>query len=194
MGGLYLSMLAPPGPEASALVPLASGGALAEAIARRWGITIRVKWPNDLLIPGPPGASRKLGGVIADRIVGPAGPVAVLGVGINVRRPTDGWPPLRPLAAVALDEVLDRSPTVAEVESVVAPSLEGVGVELSSDVGRRAAVDRSRRLLHGVGRLVLLDGRPAGRIRGLADDGALELEVDGEPMTIRAGDLTVVEP
>ncbi len=194
VGGLYLSALVRPGPAESALVPLASGGAIAEAIGQRWDVPIRVKWPNDLLIPGPPTASRKLGGVIADRIVGPAGPVAVVGVGINVRRPLAGWPPLRPLVAVALDEVLDVGPTVEEVESVVVPALERVGTELTSNHGRQAALDRTRRLLHGLGKYALLDGRPVGQIRGLADDGALELELDGEPMTIRAGDLTVVEP
>jgi biotin-(acetyl-CoA carboxylase) ligase len=194
-GGLYVSMLEPSGPTESSLLPLAIASAVADACERSWAVRPRLKWPNDLIQVGPPGPSRKLGGVIVDRIERAGGErVAVVGVGINVRTPAEGWPATQPLAAVALDALAPPGPEVAEVEVVVAAAVDEAAADLDTSAGRRAAVERCRRLLWGVGESALVDGQPAGRIRRLADDGALELDRDGEPMTIRSGDLTVLSP
>jgi biotin-(acetyl-CoA carboxylase) ligase len=188
-------MLVPPGPKDSSLLPLAITGAVADACERSWALQPRVKWPNDLVVLGSPGPVRKLGGVIVDVIERSKGErVAVVGIGLNVQTPSGGWPDTRPLAAVGLDALLPAVPAVSEVEVVVAAAAEEAAADLDTPAGRRAAVERCRRLLCGAGRLVLVDGQPAGRIRGLADDGGLEVDRDGEPMTIRAGDLTVLDP
>lgn len=89
--GLYMSVLLAPGratvpDRATALVTLAAGVALAEAVETATGLGPGIKWPNDLLI-----GRRKLAGILADGIVGQAPPASrpsvsqvVLGYGINV--------------------------------------------------------------------------------------------------------------
>jgi len=188
-------MLVEPGPAGSSLLPLAVGGAIAGAVDRAWGLRPRLKWPNDLVVPGAPGPTRKLGGILVDGVEGPrATRIAVVGVGLNVRTPSGGWATTRPIPAVGVDELLPAGPSVDEVEVVVAAAIEEAAADLGTPDGRRAAIDRCGRLLYGVGRSALVDGRLAGTIRGIAPDGALELDRDGEPMTIRAGDLTVLDP
>jgi BirA family transcriptional regulator, biotin operon repressor / biotin---[acetyl-CoA-carboxylase] ligase len=194
-GGLYVSVLVAPSPAGSSLLPLAVGASVAERLEREWKIAPQLKWPNDLVIPGTPGPPRKLGGVIVDVIEGaPAGRVAVVGVGLNVRTPPGGLPSTRPLAPVSVDELVPTPPTVDDAERAVVSAVEEGAAALAGVEGRRTSLERCRRLLYGVGRSVLVDGRPAGRIRGLAEDGTLEVDHDGEPMTIRAGDLTVLDP
>lgn len=61
---------------------LASSVAAARAVARHCPHAVGIKWPNDLLLRG-----RKLGGILIERIhPGAGGPVALIGIGINVRQ------------------------------------------------------------------------------------------------------------
>ena len=94
--GLYVSALFTPRLPAAALeLSLAAGLAAWDAIREVAGITVDIRWPNDL-VTRPTGReadqSRKLGGVLVDAAVTPAGdpggaPMlrhAVIGIGINV--------------------------------------------------------------------------------------------------------------
>ena len=82
--GLYVSILLRPNTPATALpmLPLIAGLAAASAIKEVSGLTVDLRWPNDLLI-GP----RKTGGILvearteADKIAH-----AVIGIGINVHQ------------------------------------------------------------------------------------------------------------
>jgi BirA family biotin operon repressor/biotin-[acetyl-CoA-carboxylase] ligase len=82
--GLYVSVLLRPEWTARRLplLPLAAGLAAGAAVSAHAGITIDLRWPNDLLI-GP----RKVGGILAeakteaDRVA-----FAVVGIGINVHQ------------------------------------------------------------------------------------------------------------
>jgi biotin-(acetyl-CoA carboxylase) ligase len=188
-------MVVATGRDPTPLLSLGVGGTIAAQFGLCWNLACRLKWPNDLVISGPGGPTRKLGGVIVDTLDDRAdGRVAVVGVGINVRTPAEGFPATRPLSAVGLDELVPECPSLAAVERVVVPAIETVAAELTTTSGRHDLLDRCAGRLFGIGRSALVDGRPSGRIRGLAADGALELDLDGEPMTIRAGDLTVLDP
>jgi BirA family biotin operon repressor/biotin-[acetyl-CoA-carboxylase] ligase len=80
--GLYVSLVLAPGrarlaPErALALLTLAAGVALAEAVELVTGLAAVIKWPNDLFV-----GRRKLAGILAERVTRDA---VVLGYGINV--------------------------------------------------------------------------------------------------------------
>ncbi len=82
--GLYVSVILrlPLSPSQLPLLPLAGGLAAAEAIRIGSGLTIDLRWPNDLLI-GP----RKTGGILAEAQTD-SGLLsfAVLGIGINVHQ------------------------------------------------------------------------------------------------------------
>jgi BirA family biotin operon repressor/biotin-[acetyl-CoA-carboxylase] ligase len=64
------------------LLSLATGLAAQSAIRRSAGITIDIRWPNDLMI-----AEKKCGGILVETSVEPSGQLrhAVIGIGINVR-------------------------------------------------------------------------------------------------------------
>src|SRR5580765_397519 len=87
--GLYVSVLLAPSravrtPErATALLTLAAGVALAEAVERVTGLAPDIKWPNDLLV-----GKRKLAGILAEGVASqtpvPSLQSVVLGYGLNV--------------------------------------------------------------------------------------------------------------
>jgi BirA family biotin operon repressor/biotin-[acetyl-CoA-carboxylase] ligase len=82
--GLYASvLLRTPIPAVRLpLLPLAAGLAAAEAIRSVAGLTIDLRWPNDLMI-GP----RKVGGILVEsKISGGAAELIVVGIGINVHQ------------------------------------------------------------------------------------------------------------
>lgn len=59
-------------------LPLLAGLAV-DLTVRDCGVDSRLKWPNDVLVDG-----RKISGILLERAEGPAGPAAVVGMGLNV--------------------------------------------------------------------------------------------------------------
>jgi BirA family biotin operon repressor/biotin-[acetyl-CoA-carboxylase] ligase len=59
-------------------LPLLAGYAVDKAL-KALGFEAAVKWPNDVLLDG-----RKVAGILVERVETPAGPAAVIGVGVNV--------------------------------------------------------------------------------------------------------------
>lgn len=188
-GSLYVSVIVPLAPEHPTLLPLALGAAIAGALESRWEVRPRLKWPNDLLLVDGGGRARKLGGVLVDAVDGRG--TAVAGVGVNVRDPPGGYSPDRAPRATSLAEWVRPCPSVDEVEATVV----GASLRAAESLSGAAGTDEIRRAcearLFGRGRRATIDGRPAGTIVGLGPEGELLLEVDGERMTIRAGDLRV---
>ncbi len=78
---LTLSVLVRPDVNAARWpwLPLLAGVVTAEAVRSTTDLDATVKWPNDVLVD-----HRKLAGVLVERVDTPAGPAAVLGVGVNV--------------------------------------------------------------------------------------------------------------
>lgn len=64
-------------------LPLLTGHTLARAL-RGAGYDAGVKWPNDVLLADPSGESRKVAGILVERVDTATGPAAVVGVGLNV--------------------------------------------------------------------------------------------------------------
>jgi BirA family biotin operon repressor/biotin-[acetyl-CoA-carboxylase] ligase len=88
--------------QLAAIVSLAMAEA-AEDVARLAPGTIRLKWPNDLVVAGPAasggGAIRKLAGVLGEtQGAGTADPRAAIGIGVNV-----DWDPAAFPASLAAD-------------------------------------------------------------------------------------------
>jgi BirA family biotin operon repressor/biotin-[acetyl-CoA-carboxylase] ligase len=93
---------------------LATGVAVAEALAVGFGLPARLKWPNDVLVGG-----RKIAGVLMEsRLAGLADPVTtIIGIGMNLRQRLFAGA-LRDLAtSVALEtgRPADRDATLAVV-------------------------------------------------------------------------------
>lgn len=67
-------------------LPLLAGVALVEAL-RAHDVPAGLKWPNDVLL-----GDAKVAGILAERIDTPAGPAAVLGIGLNVTTTAEELP------------------------------------------------------------------------------------------------------
>lgn len=82
--GLYISFLLRPEMARTKLplISLATGVAVADAIARITGINVGLKWVNDIVYSG-----KKLGGILAEMApdAATAKPALVIGIGINLR-------------------------------------------------------------------------------------------------------------
>ena len=194
-GGLYLSIVLSSPSPAEPLLPLALGAGLAETFGDGANSPIRVKWPNDVLVVPPVGRSRKLAGILVDRIPSPTlESAAVAGIGVNVSVDPGSYPRSMASSIVGLAELISPAPTLELVErNVVSTVLETVE-RLRDPSGRAETLGLCRRLLWGVGLPAEIDGRPVGRIVALGEAGELWVEEDGDRVPIRAGDLRVVEP
>jgi BirA family biotin operon repressor/biotin-[acetyl-CoA-carboxylase] ligase len=95
-------------------VSLAMTGA-AEDVAGLPTGTIRLKWPNDLVVVAADGGVRKLGGVLGETDgLGTSNPWAIVGIGVNADWPEDDFPPdlhatMTSLRAAAGDRPIDAA-------------------------------------------------------------------------------------
>jgi BirA family biotin operon repressor/biotin-[acetyl-CoA-carboxylase] ligase len=106
--GLLVSVLLRPAidPAATALLPLLTGLALAEALDAVAAVHVRLKWPNDLLVDG-----HKLGGILTERA--PDGAV-VVGFGINVSTRREELPTADATSVALAGGNAEREPLLAE--------------------------------------------------------------------------------
>jgi BirA family biotin operon repressor/biotin-[acetyl-CoA-carboxylase] ligase len=178
--------------ERLALLTLAGGVAAARA-AEAGGISLGLKWPNDLIAVD--GTGRKIGGVLAEPRSDSDGWSVVLSMGINVNALADDFPEaLRPRAAslrVVAGHPVPREEFLVELTRSLARvygHLEG------GDTG--ALLDDWRRYEAVLGRTVRVRGGTAeieGVARDVGGDGALIVRLEsGAELEVRAGDLEVV--
>ena len=161
-------------------LPLLAGLALAQAVEERFGLATLVKWPNDLLH-----RDRKLAGVLCLARTRPPQPArALVGMGVNCNQRY--FPPELAGKACSLAGLLDREVALPELLADVLAALK----QALSDGDWRA---RLQRRLYGVGReaSIVQDGGPplAGRMLGVAEDGALLLESAGQIQPVYSGEL-----
>lgn len=167
----------PPPASLSFVAALAVYAAAAGRIARP--SSLRLKWPNDILLSGA-----KFCGILLER----EGDCAVVGVGVNLA----GAPKLADRATVALSDLgtaPDRDLFAADLAASFATELERW-----RSYGTGPLFSRWQAAAHQVGtRLAVHDdkgGRVCGSYLGLAEDGALCLAVDdGTTRVIHAGDV-----
>jgi BirA family biotin operon repressor/biotin-[acetyl-CoA-carboxylase] ligase len=206
--GLYMTALvAPPIPMQSALsLSIRVAIAAQSALSTLYGLTvpdkIDIRWPNDLMLRGKDGHSRKVGGILIDTASNPARPdapatlrYAIIGIGINlnhtsfpaelesiatsIRRETpQPAAPLRrePLAAAIL---LALDAEVQALTSNPEPQTYNLSQYSTWITGKRIRVEPR-------------DGLPGytGTTAGLGPGGFLLVDGDdGQPHTVLSGGL-----
>ncbi len=191
-GGLYLSVVLASPADPSTLLPLGVGARLADDLGRTYGRRLAVKWPNDVLATDDGPTPRKLAGVLVDRVPSPRyGFAAVVGVGVNVATAPDGCPPAPGDAPAARAPRSAPPPPLRDVEALVGAAVGGTARSLGEADGAARVRALTRAYLYGVGLRAVLDGRPAGTIAALGDEGELLVDREGDRVAIRAGDLRV---
>jgi len=186
-GGLYLS-IALPLDDAGAL-PLV-GPSIACAVAgwlrARFGVDVRIKWPNDWLAGG-----RKLGGMLLERVRDPQGrTVVIAGIGLNaflVPRVPDRivFPPT---ALVEWADLSGEEPECLcrELCAVVAP-VASLTPANGPDL-RQSLVQWSATLGQVVTVSLPSGGRIFGTAEDLAPDFSLCIRTGGRVVRVQAGD------
>ncbi|WP_210650405.1 biotin--[acetyl-CoA-carboxylase] ligase [Nocardioides sp. SYSU D00065] len=178
-------------PSAWSWLPLLTGYAVQAALADRLP-EIALKWPNDVLVDDGSGVGRKVCGILVERIETEQGPVAVVGVGINVDQTLDELP-VAAATSVALEtgEPVERTGLLAQVLG----SLHGLqGLLDDTEALRGAYADVCVTLGRTVD--VHLPGGDVRRGEALDIDatGALVVGTDGGTLTVAAGDVVHVRP
>ncbi len=196
--GLYVSVVLAPGRarvdhrRAIALLTLAAGVALSEAIEVATGLRVDIKWPNDLVV-----SRRKLAGILAEagapiQAAGEKEPdFVVLGYGINVG-PMAYPAELRDRATSLETELgrhIDRAPLFVETLARLCRRYEDLldgrfDAILESWRDRSPASRGARVRWHGP------SGPQAGVTAGIDDWGALLVRVEDRVERIVAGELT----
>jgi BirA family biotin operon repressor/biotin-[acetyl-CoA-carboxylase] ligase len=186
--GLYVSVVLTPSaarvdpPRATMLLTLAAGVAIAEGVEAATGLTVDLKWPNDLMVSG-----RKLAGILAEG----GGDTVVLGYGINVLE-TAFPPELRERAtslqselgrAVARDLVLDE--TLAALSQRYGDLVDGRFDAILDAWRRRAPAASGARVTWTTNNATL-----SGVTDGIDDRGALLVHVGNRVERIVSGELT----
>lgn len=186
--GLYASVVLRPKIEIKFLPLVTFAGAVAVyETLRKFGSTPDIKWANDVLA-----GDKKISGILAETVETNSGLAIVLGIGINLKSSN-------------LPAELRETATSIEVETGGAPDaddlLETLTAYLSfyfelfygEDGARRIRAEWTRRSSYASGkpvRALLGNETVCGTTRGIEEDGALRIEIDGGEMKIvRAGDV-----
>ncbi|UVT14391.1 MAG: biotin--[acetyl-CoA-carboxylase] ligase [Nitrospira sp.] len=161
-------------------VPLVSALAVAEATQQAAGVSLALKWPNDLLFQ-----ERKVGGILCEGIFPSSNdPVVVIGIGLNVNSPPESFPEaLRPIAASlfeAAQRPIDRNRLIAqlllELEQWLGELRSHGPVRL-----RQAYTTRCTTLGRQVRVLFRDDQEISGTAEAISADGALQVRTSSPP-------------
>ncbi|MHB1489055.1 MAG: biotin--[acetyl-CoA-carboxylase] ligase [Cellulomonas sp.] len=202
---LAVSFLLRPGPTVPiptfGWLPLLAGLAAVTALRAATGADARLKWPNDLLVGAPdavelPGwdTDRKVGGILSELVTTSAGPVALLGIGINVSQ-SRGELPVESAASLlttGLGEIDRESLLVALVSAVIGVDLRWR--EAHGDAVAAGLADECAAVCGTLGRKVHVD-LPGdvvieGQALALGPDGSLVVEdTSGRVRSVLAGDV-----
>ncbi len=174
---------------------LVAGVAAVEALHALGYRSVRLKWPNDLVVADASASTlRKLGGLLVEGGGEHAGPVrAVVGLGLNLRMPPGAAAsidqPWCDLAALPHAAPPSRDAVAAMLLAHLVPAFDLFDRDgLAPFLPRHAACDAL------VGREVDIhagDGVHSGRAIGLAHDGALRVELAGGERVFHAGEASL---
>ena len=191
--GVYFSILLRPGPNTNeaALITSAAAVATARAIEGVMGVSVGVKWVNDLFIGG-----KKVCGILTEASFDMESGFmesAVLGIGVNVTKPEGGYP--EGVGSVAAPLTDRHSGGEAERCRLIAATLDNFW-EFYGDLSSRRFLDEYRERSIVLGRDIYVlkqDGKK--RARALAIDDKCELIVryeNGETATLRSGEVSII--
>lgn len=192
--GVYVSIVVrPDGPRGVALLTLASGVAMAEAVAAVTGLPVELKWPNDLVIGRP---WRKLGGVLAEAVsAGGRTDAVVVGLGVNVR--PGALPPVVAQRASSIEAELGREVERMRLAVELLGQMRHAVTLLREDRGEEVIARwrvLARRGLGGPVTWMSEDGDVRGDAVDIDSEGALILQTAAGIRRVIAGDVVWEEP
>jgi BirA family biotin operon repressor/biotin-[acetyl-CoA-carboxylase] ligase len=190
--GLYVSVLLRPQISAVRLplLPLVVGLAAAEAIRSAAGLTVDLRWPNDLLL-----SPRKVGGILVEsKSSGGSVNFVAVGVGINVHQ--RAFAPDLATSATSLDLEAGRRVSRQDLLVFLLKSLEREALGLADPAAGStipARVEQASTWIRG--RRVEVHGPQActGVTAGLDAHGFLRVQTANGMVTVQTGGIRAVE-
>jgi len=143
--------------------PVRIGHAVAGAIEKLAAVPTRVKWPNDIVVPG----HGKIAGILCEAAARQDVAYLVAGIGINVRSPGDAFVSLGDIS----DRAVGRPELLAEIVARLRMFADAVTTPLAD---QELAAMRPRDILFG--QAVEDEAGLSGRALGIARDGSLILQ------------------
>ena len=184
--GLWMSvLLETDGGAGSGVLPLAAGVSVARALEEASGAPMGLKWPNDIL-----SGRGKIAGILCEAH-GRDARAAIVGIGVNVRRPEEGYPTgleahaafLREASAGGVGLPRLAGSIIRELHRWAAPAPARLSGDLRGEWEARDVLP---------GRPVRLAGGRSGTARGVSGEGWLEVTAaDGTVATVHAGAVEV---
>ena len=171
--GIYMSLLLPL-PQDDLPLTVRAAAAVCRAVEEVCGLHLLVKWVNDLFLHG-----KKVCGILAEG----ADHMAVLGIGVNVRMPENGFPDV-PIAG-ALNTDADRETLIGRIAFHVLETL-------SENKNSILSLYRARMLLMNKNITFNQSGQEKqGRVLGVDDTGGLIVETKNGTEILRTGEVSI---
>lgn len=177
-------------------VPLTTALAVAESVRAVAGISLSLKWPNDLLLH-----DSKVGGILCESSLAAAtDPIVVIGIGLNVNVPRESFPEeLHPIATSlceATHQPIDRNQLLAQLLIELEQSLDELRSHGPTRL-RQAYQTCCSTLGRRVRAILGAEQELVGTAEAIAADGALQIRplppsLDSPPaplIDIRAADV-----
>ena len=156
--------------------PVRLGHAVARAIVAVAHVDARVKWPNDVVIPG----HGKVAGILCESVMRQSTTFVVGGIGVNVRAPGSEF--------ASLNEVSERDVDRGELLEQILANVRTFSGRLTSPL-TDAELDALRELDILLGQNVEDDTGLTGVARGVTADGSLLVQTAGGTMPVHNATL-----
>lgn len=172
-------------PAARGWIPLVAGAAMTRAVAAQLPQqTVRMKWPNDVLVDG-----RKICGILAEVVPGDPGAV-VIGSGVNTTMPADELPVPTATSFAVLGAVADEDALLSDYVRELDRALRDLAADGGAPAELRTAVETVCATIGLDVRVSLPDGSAVvGRAVRLDEDGRLVVASDSGERSLSAGDV-----
>lgn len=180
-------LLRPPlGPDQIFVAVAATAIAVRDAVRDATGYALDIKWPNDLLA-----GTDKVGGILSEVLVTPAGPAIVIGLGLNLDDVDASLTGATSIHALTGQHLHPR-----ELVEKILDSLDGYRQQMNTPASIALVMEKYRRALVTIGqpvRIEQLDGTWHGVATGLDDEGNLMVQrSDDTIVAVRVGDVVHV--
>lgn len=202
--GIWASVLLRPRLSAARTPPitLCAAAAVARVLETATGVSVKIKWPNDLLMGGRKGregregcGGRKVAGILAEsRVVTGDEPVIVIGMGINVNHTREQFPDELSASATSLRIESGRPVSREELFLAILASFESAyGQYMASGPASLLAEVDARLAWRGLTVEADSPTGATGRISRIDEEGGLVLDrEDGSPLVIRSGSIRLL--
>lgn len=193
LGNIYMTFGFEPrlSPERMKHFTLWQGMTLCDTLNESFGLSLKVKWPNDLVHEG-----KKIAGMLTEaKVDASLTRTVIFGIGLNVNSQIDQWPEELQRTASCLANIAGHPLNINAVAAkLIEAGIAGYERYVSGDYEHTFATQWEiyDALKGNVITISAADGHHTGRSLGIDPEGTLKVELeDGSLRSFQAGDVTL---